>query len=220
MVSNAIAHTVTRAVRAEPTTTRSSILVIPPSQWLAHAGAAAYVGSCLPACSATMYSAYQSGQFTSYWPPVRFSCSPCAAPARRSAAASSAGRGECRVARVHASGQSRGDLLQQPAVAVRIAECGEGGVAAPLRIATADGGFPGRRGGTLRSRRHRDRRARRAPPRCRTRRDRVRLPSLATADVIPVPKWIEQGEPGGVNCTPRNVSPAMKSASSLQPRPP
>ena len=54
-----------------------------------HVGAAAYVGSGLPACSATMYSAYQSGQFTSYWPPVRFSCSPCAAAARRSAAASS-----------------------------------------------------------------------------------------------------------------------------------
>src|SRR6267142_2217566 len=51
--------------------------------------AAAHVGSSLPACSRTMYSAYQSGQFASCWPPVRFSCSPCAAAARRSAAASS-----------------------------------------------------------------------------------------------------------------------------------
>src|SRR5712664_3213008 len=50
---------------------------------------AAHVGSSLPACSRTMYSAYQSGQFASCWPPVRFSCSPCAAAARRSAAASS-----------------------------------------------------------------------------------------------------------------------------------
>src|SRR5882757_8829466 len=47
-------------------------------------------------------------------------------------------RGECRVVRVHASGQSRGDLLQQPAVAVRIAERGERAVAAALGIRTAD----------------------------------------------------------------------------------
>ena len=51
----------------------------------------ALCGSCLPACSATMYSAYQSGQFSSCSPPVRFSCSPWAAAARRSAAARSAG---------------------------------------------------------------------------------------------------------------------------------
>src|SRR5512132_3388954 len=50
--------------------------------------AAVYDGSSLPACSATMYSAYQSGQSASRWP-IRFSCSPCAASARRSAAASS-----------------------------------------------------------------------------------------------------------------------------------
>src|SRR5262249_11067448 len=49
---------------------------------------AAHVGSSLPAFSPTMYAAYQSGQFTSCWP-VRFSCSPCAAAARRSALASS-----------------------------------------------------------------------------------------------------------------------------------
>lgn len=46
-------------------------------------------GSGLPAYSATMYSAYQSGQFSSRWPPVRFSCSPRASDARRSAVASS-----------------------------------------------------------------------------------------------------------------------------------
>src|SRR5262245_17896690 len=49
----------------------------------------AYRGSSLPACSATMYSAYQSGQFASRTP-VRFSCSPCAASARRNALANSA----------------------------------------------------------------------------------------------------------------------------------
>lgn len=36
-----------------------------------------------------MYWAYQSGQFSSRWPPVRFSCSPWAAAARRSVAANS-----------------------------------------------------------------------------------------------------------------------------------
>src|SRR5918995_1882319 len=38
--------------------------------------AAAHNGSSLPVCSATMYAAYQSGQFSSRWPPVRVSCSP------------------------------------------------------------------------------------------------------------------------------------------------
>ena len=42
----------------------------------------------MPACSATMYAAYQSGQFASRCP-VRFSCSPWAASARRSALARS-----------------------------------------------------------------------------------------------------------------------------------
>jgi hypothetical protein len=51
--------------------------------------AAIYDRSCLPACSATMYAAYQAGQSASRWP-RRFSCSPCAASARRSALAKSA----------------------------------------------------------------------------------------------------------------------------------
>ena len=34
-----------------------------------------HCGSSVPACSATMYFAYQSGQLASLWP-VRFSCSP------------------------------------------------------------------------------------------------------------------------------------------------
>src|SRR6202022_1682368 len=49
----------------------------------------AYFGNSLPACSRTMYSAYQSGHASSCTP-VCLSCSPCAAAARRSAAASSA----------------------------------------------------------------------------------------------------------------------------------
>src|SRR5262249_53230224 len=49
----------------------------------------AHVGSAVPACSATMYSAYQSGQFVSYSPPMRFSCSPWATDARRIAFARS-----------------------------------------------------------------------------------------------------------------------------------
>src|SRR5262245_9582524 len=40
--------------------------------------------------------------------------------------------------RVHASGQSHRDFLQQPAVAVRIAERGERGITAPLRIRAAE----------------------------------------------------------------------------------
>lgn len=40
-----------------------------------------YAGNVDPDCSATMYSAYQSGQASSWRPPSRFSCSPCAAAA-------------------------------------------------------------------------------------------------------------------------------------------
>ena len=49
----------------------------------------AHRGDSFPACSATIYSAYQSGQFVSRCP-VRFSYSPWAASARRSALARSA----------------------------------------------------------------------------------------------------------------------------------
>src|SRR6185369_17143732 len=47
-----------------------------------------YWGNSLPDCSATMYAAYQSGQFSSRCP-VRFSCCPWAASARRNALARS-----------------------------------------------------------------------------------------------------------------------------------
>src|SRR6202042_1535806 len=48
----------------------------------------AHWGSSVPACSATMYAAYQSGQFGSA-APMRFSCSPWGAAARRVASARS-----------------------------------------------------------------------------------------------------------------------------------
>ena len=51
------------------------------------AWSAAHCGGSPPACSTTMYAAYQSG-FSSRCP-VRFSCSPWAASARRSALARS-----------------------------------------------------------------------------------------------------------------------------------
>src|SRR6201746_722090 len=47
-------------------------------------------------------------------------------------------RGEGGVGSVHASGQSRGDLLQQPAVAIGILERGERTVTAPRRIRSAE----------------------------------------------------------------------------------
>src|SRR5262252_11008742 len=50
---------------------------------------APYFGSSVPACSATMYAAYQSGQFGSA-APMRFSCSPCAIAARFNAFTTSA----------------------------------------------------------------------------------------------------------------------------------
>ena len=49
---------------------------------------AVYCGSSLPACSRTMYSAYQSGQFGSAFPILGLCC-PCAADVRRSALAKS-----------------------------------------------------------------------------------------------------------------------------------
>ena len=51
---------------------------------------ATYLGTSFPFCSATMYAAYQSGQFGSA-APVRFSCSPWATDARRIAPERSAG---------------------------------------------------------------------------------------------------------------------------------
>src|SRR5262245_4626713 len=48
-----------------------------------------YFGGSVPARSATMYAAYQSGQFGSA-APIRFSCSPCAIAARFKAFTTSA----------------------------------------------------------------------------------------------------------------------------------
>ena len=36
--------------------------------------------------------------------------------------------------------------------------------------------------------------------------------------VMPSPNWIDAGEPGGVNCTPRLVGLGLKSMSRRHPR--
>src|SRR5215813_9491219 len=53
-----------------------------------HSNVGTYVGNSDPACSDAMYLEYQSGQFSSLCP-VRCSCLPCAASARRRAFARS-----------------------------------------------------------------------------------------------------------------------------------
>jgi hypothetical protein len=124
------------------------------------------------------------------------------------------------IAAVHTPRKPLGDLLQEPAVAVRVAEGGIGEVAAPFGIPAVDRGLAGacpvkhlahlgaapdelcpRRLDVGDSKVEPARRARRG------------------AAVIPVPKWIEAGEPGGVNCTTRKLSLTGKSASNRQPRP-
>ncbi len=84
-------------------------------------------GSSSPACSATMYAAYQSGQFASRCTGALlvFAVGGLRTPKR----ARQVRRGrECGLSGVDPAGQPRRDLLQQPVVAVRIAERGEGGV--------------------------------------------------------------------------------------------
>ena len=78
-----------------------------------------------------MYSAYQSGQSGSGLP-IRASCSPCAAAARCIAVRQVGGGGKRRLVGVDPSGQPRRNLLEQPAVAVRVAERGERAVTAPI----------------------------------------------------------------------------------------
>jgi hypothetical protein len=58
-------------------------------------------------------------------------------------------RCEGRRRRVDASGQPRRDLLEQPAVAVRVVERGEGSVAGMRRIRTIDPDPPKRFGSSL-----------------------------------------------------------------------
>jgi len=83
-----------------------------------------------------MYAAYQSGQFSSLLPSLA-SCAPWACSARRNALARSLTDANVVVAGSIDLPALR-DLLEQPAVAVRITERGERAVAAVLRIGTAD----------------------------------------------------------------------------------
>ena len=97
----------------------------------------AHVGSSVPACSATMYAAYQSGQFASRLPGALLVL---AVGGRRTPKrARQVRRGcECRLGGVDPAGQPGRDLLQQPAVAVRVAERGEGAVAGVIGRGAAD----------------------------------------------------------------------------------
>ena len=109
-------------------------------RFAAHAGVAhfgAAHGNSVPACSATMYSAYQSGQFAIGRADALLvlAVGGRGAPKR---ARQIVRRREGRRRGVDATGQPRGDLLEQPAVAVRITERGERAVAAMLGIRTAD----------------------------------------------------------------------------------
>src|SRR4051812_398550 len=125
-------------------------------------------------------------------------------------------RGECCFI-LRASRQSYGDFRKHPAIAVGVAEGGERDVAAPRRIASVERRLS--RIGPAENLAHVDTAtdefgtggldvghdkviSRRA---CRGGRD-------SRAEVV------ELGEPGGVNCTTRNESPTMKSASSLEAR--
>ena len=122
------------------------------------------------------------------------------------------------------SGKPRLNLLEQPAVAVRIAERGEREIGATFWVG------PGSR-----------------PFVPATRRRRLEVEHLAHLDaardelgacrldvvddeerpwtepgaafVKPLPKKTEHGEPGGVSCTTRQSSAVAKSASSRHPRP-
>ena len=73
-----------------------------------------------------MYAAYQLGQSASRWP-VRFVLA-VGGLGTSKRARQIARQPECRLGRVDPARQPRRDLLQQPAVAVRIAEGGEGTV--------------------------------------------------------------------------------------------
>src|ERR1700722_742094 len=75
-----------RCVMGEDKVVRLNRLMRDPSAL--HSPAFAHVGSSVPTCSATMYLAYQSGQFGSA-APMRFSCSPWTAAARLNALARS-----------------------------------------------------------------------------------------------------------------------------------
>ena len=144
-----------------------------------------YCGSSLPACSAAMYSAYQSAQFASRTP-VRFSCSPCAAAARRIAAARSATEENAVwVASTRPGNREVTSCSSQvlPSGSLNVAYEMSSCAAADPGRGSAD--VPDRRRGTSHPHRHRDRRARRAPPRCRTRRGTTLVPSLARPTSLP-----------------------------------
>jgi hypothetical protein len=107
--------------------------------------------------------------------------------------------------------QTHGDLLDQPPVAVRIAERGERRVTAPRRMRAANPTFPRH---SVEHFAHVDTTIdEHSACRLDVRHDEIE--SLYRPR--PVPKWIEHGEPGGVNCTTRNSLPlALASKAAVR----
>ena len=188
---------------------------------------AAHVGSSSPACSAHHVLGVPVR-------PVRVGLAGALlvlavrAAARRSALARSAAEANVVSVGVDAPGQPRRDLLEQPAVAVRVAERGERAVAGVLGRGAADA--TARAVGLEPSARRRvvehlaDLDAARGELVARgldVGDDQVQaLGRARRGRRESVPNWIEHPEPGGVNWTTRKSSPTAKSASSRQPRPP
>ena len=123
------------------------------------------------------------------------------------------------------AGQPCGDLLDQPAVPVRVRERRKRGVALAIRRkpARAAAGvakleLSARTGwNTSLTLTPRSSRALHATSMLLT----TRYSPCAEpggAEVFVVPNWIEHCEPGGVNCTPRKPLSNAKLASSLHPR--
>src|SRR5208337_426011 len=109
--------------------------------------------------------------------------------------------------------QTHGDLLDQPPVAVRIAERGERRVTAPRLSGPLIRPSPGTRWNTsLTSTPHR--RAQRVPPRCPTRRDRVLVPtpSRAKVDRARRARWRKLYDPKLVTTGQVGVEPPTQAA--------
>ena len=122
------------------------------------------------------------------------------------------------------SGQARCDLLEQPGVAIRVAERSKGKVAAVTGVRPTDAtvAFGTELSTRFQSMEHLtdlDTEGNELfASRFNMRNDQVRpWAEPGAAVVIFVPNWTEHPEPGGVNWTARNPLSNGKSASSLHP---
>jgi hypothetical protein len=121
-----------------------------------------------------------------------------------------------------AAGKPRRDLLEQPAIPVRILERGKRVVGTTLRVTSGDArvvnGVVEGAASVVENLTSTPRAIRSSRAASRSSTARTRLPAEpGLADVTPLPKMIEACELCGVTCTPRKSSLAM-SASSRQPR--